>query len=53
MRTIPADSTPFMRLCVADIVVQAMQSLELHYRAVEAGERKHFEAMRRQLRAEE
>lgn len=48
---IPADSKPFMRLSVADIVVQAMQSLDLHYPEVEAGERQHFEAMRQQLQA--
>jgi PPK2 family polyphosphate:nucleotide phosphotransferase len=49
---IPADSKPYMRLCVADIVVQAMQSLKMHYPEAEAGEREHFDAMRRQLRQE-
>jgi cyclopropane fatty-acyl-phospholipid synthase-like methyltransferase len=39
-----------MRLCVADIVVQDMQSLRMHYPEVEAREREHFDAMRRQLR---
>ena len=47
---IPADNKPYMRLCVADIVVQAMQSLKMHYPEVEAREREHFDAMRRQLR---
>ena len=49
---IPADSKPYMRLCVADIVVHAMQSLKMHYPEAEAGEREHFDAMRRQLREE-
>jgi PPK2 family polyphosphate:nucleotide phosphotransferase len=49
---IPADNKPYMRLCVADIVVQAMQSLEMHYPVAVAGEVAHFDAMRRQLRTE-
>jgi PPK2 family polyphosphate:nucleotide phosphotransferase len=49
---IPADSKPYMRLCVADIVVQAMQSLKMHYPEVEEKELAHFDAMRQQLRQE-
>ena len=49
---IPADSKSYMRMTVADIVVHAMQSLDLHYPEVHEGERKHFDKLRRQLEAE-
>lgn len=49
---IPADSKSFMRMTVADIVVQALQSLDMHYPEVEEQERKQFSAMRKQLEHE-
>ncbi|MEN8175985.1 MAG: PPK2 family polyphosphate kinase [Pseudomonadota bacterium] len=49
---IPADSKPYMRLCVADIVVRALESLDLHYPEAATKERAHFENMRKQLTAE-
>ena len=54
----PGDKLPSERELMTQFGVgrpavrEAMQSLELHYPAVEANERKHFEAMRQQLRAE-
>jgi hypothetical protein len=35
-----------MRLCVADIVMQAMQSLDLQYPEVDDKERQRFDEMR-------
>ena len=49
---IPADSKSYMRMTVADIVVRAMQSLDLHYPEVHEKERRHFDEMRRQLEDE-
>ena len=49
---IPADSKSYMRMCVADIVVRAMQSLQLHYPLVGDRERSQFDAMRRLLESE-
>ena len=41
-----------MRMTVADIVVRALQSLNMHYPKVHADERKHFDKLRQQLEAE-
>jgi PPK2 family polyphosphate:nucleotide phosphotransferase len=49
---IPADDKPYMRLCVADIVMQAMESLELHYPEVDSKERERFDEMRKILDSE-
>jgi polyphosphate kinase 2 (PPK2 family) len=49
---IPADNKPYMRLCVAEIVMQAMESLELHYPKVDAKERGRFDEMRKILTKE-
>ena len=49
---IPADSKSYMRMTVADIVVRAMQSLNMHYPWVHADARKQFDERRQQLEAE-
>jgi PPK2 family polyphosphate:nucleotide phosphotransferase len=49
---IPADNKPYMRLCVAEIVRQAMESLELHYPEVDTKERGRFDEMRKILTKE-
>ena len=43
---IPADNKPYMRLCVADIIMQAMQSLNLHYPEIDEKEKQRFDEMR-------
>lgn len=50
---IPADSKSYMRMCVADIVVRTMQSLEMHYPLVGDTERARFDEMRRLLESEQ
>jgi hypothetical protein len=42
-----------MRMCVADIVVRTMQSLEMHYPLVGDKERARFDEMRRLLESEQ
>lgn len=49
---VPADSKSYMRMTVADIVVRALQSLDMHYPTVSDEERKHFAEVRRQLEEE-
>lgn len=49
---IPADDKDFMRLCVADIIVKNLQTLDLHYPKVSAADKKRFDKMRRILRKE-
>lgn len=49
---IPADSKSYMRMTVADIVVRAMQSLDMHYPEVHEDKRRHFEELRKQLENE-
>jgi len=49
---IPADSKSYMRMCVADIVVRTLQSLDMHYPAVREEERSRFDEMRRLLEDE-
>ena len=46
---IPADDKPFMRMCVADIIVQCLKKLNLAYPKVDAGEKARFEEMRAML----
>ena len=49
---IPADDKPYMRWCVADIVVRALEALDLTYPTVRDEERAHFDALRAQLEGE-
>lgn len=46
---IPADSKSYMRMTVAEIVVQTLKGLGLHYPELDAGERRRFAALRRKL----
>jgi PPK2 family polyphosphate:nucleotide phosphotransferase len=46
---IPADSKSYMRFCVADILVKAMESLDLRYPEVAENERSRFDEMRQLL----
>ena len=46
---IPADSKSFMRATVADIVVRTLESLDLQWPKLDAGEKAKFAEMRRQL----
>jgi len=46
---IPADDKPFMRVQVAKILVDTLQSLDLHYPEVDGKERARFDEMRRLL----
>jgi PPK2 family polyphosphate:nucleotide phosphotransferase len=50
---IPADNKPFMRLTVAQLVVENMKALKLKYPSVEDEQRQHFGDMRRQLMNED
>jgi len=49
---IPADSKPYMRMTVADILVRTLQSLNLSYPEVGDKERATFEQMRQKLEGE-
>ncbi|PLX86283.1 MAG: phosphate--nucleotide phosphotransferase [Desulfuromonas sp.] len=49
---IPADDKPFMRLCVAEIVVQTLKSLGLAYPKIGKRQRDRFETMRLELEKE-
>jgi polyphosphate kinase 2 (PPK2 family) len=49
---IPADDKKYMQNCIADIIVQSMNSLCLHYPKVTAAEKKRFEKMRKYLQKE-
>jgi len=46
---IPADNKPYMRVCVANIIKQAMQSLDPQYPEVDEKERQRFDEMRKIL----
>jgi PPK2 family polyphosphate:nucleotide phosphotransferase len=50
---IPADNKPYMRVCVADIVVRSLRALDLHYPKVDARERARFDEMRSLLQSED
>jgi PPK2 family polyphosphate:nucleotide phosphotransferase len=43
---IPADSKPYMRYIVADIICQNLRQLEMHYPKVKAEEKSRFKEMR-------
>lgn len=49
---IPADSKPYMRAAVADILVRSLQTLGLRYPEVRAEDEARFDEMRRALEAE-
>ena len=49
---IPADDKPYMRVQVAKILVDTLQSLDLHYPKVDDRERARFDEMRRLLEQE-
>ncbi len=49
---IPADDKPFMRLCVAEIIVQTLLGLGLRYPKASAKERARFDEMRALLDGE-
>ena len=46
---IPADDKPFMRLCVAEIIVKSLKNLKLKYPAIGDTERTRFSEMRMML----
>ena len=49
---IPADSKPYMRMAVAEIIAERLEALGLHYPSVEPEDRARFEELRRLLEAE-
>jgi len=49
---IPADDKPFMRTCVADLIVRRLESLGLHYPRVTRETKATFEEMRHRLESE-
>lgn len=48
---IPADNKPYMRLCVAQIIVSSLQQLNLSYPRLRAAEKAKFREMRKMLTA--
>lgn len=50
---IPADDKPYMRLCVARVLVQTLRGLDLQYPTLAPDERARLEQMRTQLTEEE
>jgi hypothetical protein len=46
---IPADSKPFMRACVAEIVVDALDSIGLEYPQPSADDRSNFDEWKKIL----
>jgi len=46
---IPADDKPFMRMCVAEIVTQTLDSLDLQYPTVSKAKRQTFTKFRKEL----
>ena len=49
---IPADDKPFMRFCVAEIIVANLKKLGLEYPTVEDKEKARFSQMRKFLETE-
>lgn len=49
---IPADDKPFMRITVAEIIVDALESLSLDYPAVDESQKRSFTDMRKKLMEE-
>ncbi|MDF1701144.1 MAG: polyphosphate kinase 2 family protein [Planctomycetota bacterium] len=50
---IPADSKSYMRMCVAEIIVERLRGLDLHYPAVDEEVAAHIDDLRAQLGAED
>ncbi len=46
---IPADNKPFMRMCVAEIITQTLEKLDLHYPTVSKAKRQTFAKFCKQL----
>ena len=46
---VPADDKPYMRLTVASLLLETLESLDLHYPKVRSQDREHFEELRQQL----
>ena len=46
---IPADNKPFMRMCVAGIITQTLESLNLNYPTIGKAQRQTFGKLRKQL----
>ncbi|BCD97000.1 polyphosphate kinase 2 family protein [Marinagarivorans cellulosilyticus] len=46
---IPADNKPYMRMCVAQLVVEALKSLNLKYPTVSKAEKKRFKSLEEKL----
>lgn len=46
---IPADNKPYMRMCVAQLVVEALKSLNLKYPTVSKKEKKRFKSLEEKL----
>ncbi|MBI5042050.1 MAG: polyphosphate kinase 2 family protein [Gammaproteobacteria bacterium] len=49
---IPADDKPYMRVCVAEIIVDTLKRMNLDYPELDAETRKRFKALERQLKEE-
>jgi PPK2 family polyphosphate:nucleotide phosphotransferase len=49
---IPADDKPYLRMCVADIIVRTLQQLKLRYPKLDPAQRRRFGAMRKALERE-
>jgi PPK2 family polyphosphate:nucleotide phosphotransferase len=49
---IPADHKPFMRLTVSELIVESMESLDLHYPEVGETEKKRFAELTRRLESD-
>ena len=47
---IPADDKPYMRMCVAEIITQTLENLNLHYPKVSKVQRQKFAKFRKQLK---
>lgn len=50
---IPADDKPFMRSCVADILLRSLKTLKLNYPVLDKDERARFKQIRRYLERSE
>ena len=46
---IPADDKPYMRMCVADIVVKTLRNLSLRYPTVTKGQKAQFSKLKKKL----
>ena len=49
---IPADDKPYMRVCVAEIIVDTLKRMNLDYPELDAETRKRFKMLEKQLREE-